>query len=93
VLFSAARIWEIAIKSGLGREGFPDPSVIARAAVSSSFSELPVRSGAAALVATLPMHHRDPFDRLLVAHAMSAPAHFYTADDQLTPYSELVEHI
>jgi PIN domain nuclease of toxin-antitoxin system len=93
VLFSAASIWEIAIKFTLGRESFPEPRVMMQAALDSGFTELPIRSGAAALVATMPMHHRDPFDRLLVAQAMSEPAHFYTADDQLKPYSELVERI
>ena len=93
VLFSAASIWEIAIKASLGREDFPKPGVIAGAAIESGLTELPVRSSAAALVETLPMHHRDPFDRLLIAQALSEPAQFYTSDDKLRQYSELVRRI
>lgn len=91
VLFSAASVWEIAIKAGLGRADFAfDPRQILRAALDTGFVELPVRSDAAALVATLPAHHRDPFDRILIAQAMSEPVRFYTADPLLPPYSELV---
>jgi PIN domain nuclease of toxin-antitoxin system len=91
VLFSAASVWEIAIKAGLGRSDFAfDPQQILRAALDTGFVELPVRSEAAALVAKLQPHHRDPFDRLLIAQAMSEPVRFYTADPVLPPYSELV---
>src|SRR5207302_2057183 len=91
VLFSAASIWEIAIKSRLGRADFGvRPDEIARAAAESGFEELPVRSAAAAIVADLPRHHRDPFDRLLIAQALTEPARLYTADPQLVRYSELV---
>jgi PIN domain nuclease of toxin-antitoxin system len=94
VLFSAASIWEIAIKSGLGRSGFAfDPAEIARAALDTGFSELAVGSKAAAHVARLPLLHRDPFDRILVAQAITEPATLYTADQQLVPYSDLVRHI
>jgi PIN domain nuclease of toxin-antitoxin system len=94
VLFSAASIWEIAIKSRLGRTGFAvKPGDIARAALDSGFSELSVGSQAAAHVAELPLLHRDPFDRLLVAQAMIEPAMLYTADQRLPMYSELVRRI
>lgn len=91
VLFSAASIWEIAIKAQLGRTDFKArPEEIARAARSTGFVELPVHAQAAALVADLPLHHRDPFDRLLVAQAMTGPLRLYTADPLLQLYSELV---
>lgn len=94
VLFSAASIWEIAIKSALGRADFQVASVeILEAAQTSGFAELPVRSAAALRVATLPHLHRDPFDRLLIAQAMTEPAVFYTADEQLERYSELVVRV
>jgi PIN domain nuclease of toxin-antitoxin system len=94
VLFSAASIWEVAIKARLRRSDFDaQPEEIAQAARATGFTELPVRSDAAALVARLPLHHRDPFDRLLVAQAMVEPLHLYTADRQLPPYSELVVFI
>ena len=91
VIFSAASLWEIAIKAGLGRLNFVfDPQQILRAALDTGFTELPVHSDAAILVAKLPPYHRDPFDRLLIAQAMSEPMHLYTADPLLPPYSELV---
>jgi PIN domain nuclease of toxin-antitoxin system len=94
VIFSAASIWEIAIKSALGRADFGvSPDEIADAALASGFTELPVRSAAAAYVAKLPAHHRDPFDRLLIAQAVTEPALLYTADPRLQAYSELVHHI
>ncbi|MBF0393560.1 MAG: type II toxin-antitoxin system VapC family toxin [Alphaproteobacteria bacterium] len=91
VLFSSASLWEIAIKTGLGREDFAvEPTEILSAALESGFVELPIHSAAAVKVASLPPHHRDPFDRLLIAQAMSEPAIFYTADTKLPAYSELV---
>lgn len=94
VLFSAASIWEIAIKSALGRADFRvPPSEIVASARKTGFAELPVRSDAMLLVATLPAYHRDPFDRLLVAQALAEPAVLYTADAQLEPYSDLVRRI
>jgi PIN domain nuclease of toxin-antitoxin system len=91
VLFSAASVWEIAIKAALGRSDFlVPPATILEAARASGFVELPVRSAAALKVASLPLHHRDPFDRLLVAQAMTEPASLYTADARLRAYSELV---
>ena len=94
VLFSAASIWEIAIKAGLGRSDFAfDPAEISRAALETGFIELAVRSNAAALVAQLPGLHRDPFDRILVAQAIVEPATLYSADQQLVRYSGLVRHI
>ena len=94
VLFSAASIWEIAIKAGLGRPDFAfDPAEIARAALDTGFTELAVRSNAAALAGRLPLLHRDPFDRVLVAQAIVEPASLYTADQQLVRYSDLVRLI
>ena len=90
-LFSAASIWEIAIKTELGRADFAaKPEDIARAAVESGFDELPISAQHAAPAARLPRHHRDPFDRLLVAQAMTEPARLLTVDAALRRYSELV---
>ena len=91
VLFSAASVWEMSIKAALGRADFQvAPAAIVEAAEATGFVELPVRAAAALKVAALPHHHRDPFDRLLVAQAMTEPAALYTADAQLRAYSELV---
>lgn len=92
VLFSAASIWEIAIKAQAGRVGFSvSPAEIATAAVNSGFDELPVRAVHAAAVHQLPLHHRDPFDRLLLAQAIGEPARLLTVDRELAKYSELVQ--
>ncbi len=94
VLFSAASIWEIAIKASLKRTDFRvSPGEIAAVALESGFTELPVNSAAAAHTAKLPAHHRDPFDRILIAQAVTEPAVFYTADAQLEVYSDLVRRI
>jgi PIN domain nuclease of toxin-antitoxin system len=94
VLFSAASAWEMSIKAALGRADFKvAPSEIVAAALDAGFEELPVRSAAALAVATLPHHHRDPFDRLLVAQAITEPARLYTADAALALYSELVVRV
>jgi len=89
VYVSAASIWEIAIKARLGKiEG--GPARLAGAIEESGFAELPVRAEHAARVALLPMHHADPFDRLLVAQAASEPLLLLTGDAALAPYGELV---
>lgn len=94
VYFSAASIWEIAIKTALGKTDFHYlPEDIAQAARDTGFAELSVSAAHGAKVAHLPQHHRDPFDRLLIAQAMLMPAQLLTADAELVPYSELVRFI
>jgi PIN domain nuclease of toxin-antitoxin system len=66
------------------------PDAIAASAIATGFSELPLRWKAAAAVAGLPLHHRDPFNRVIVAQAMVEPIHLYTVDRKLLPYSALV---
>lgn len=94
VLFSSASIWEIAIKTRLGRIDFAvQPERVATEAIDVGFAELPVGWRAAAAVADLPLHHHDPFDRIIVAQAMTEPAHLYTVDRALARYSALVHLI
>jgi PIN domain nuclease of toxin-antitoxin system len=89
VFVSAASIWEIAIKASLGRlEG--DPSEFAAAIDQSGFRELAISARHAAMVHQLPLHHRDPFDRMLVAQALSEPLRLLTSDRMLSRYTELV---
>lgn len=91
MLFSITSIWEIAIKSRLGRDSFnARPNDVYRFAIGAAFEELPVLADAAIRVAELPLHHRDPFDRLLVAQAMVGPMRLLTTDAVLMHYSELV---
>jgi PIN domain nuclease of toxin-antitoxin system len=89
VYVSSASIWEIAIKAQLGKLR-ADPDKMMNAIEESGFQELPVLSRHAVGVAKLPFHHSDPFDRLLVAQAISEPMRLVTSDAQLTAYSELV---
>jgi PIN domain nuclease of toxin-antitoxin system len=88
VLFSAVSIWEIAIKAEALRAEFGvDTATIIGAARESRFDELPITAEHAAAVAALPPHHKDPFDRLLVAQALTEPALLLTADKALAAYS------
>jgi PIN domain nuclease of toxin-antitoxin system len=94
VLFSAVSIWEIAIKAAQRRAEFrARPEAVAEEARAIGFIELVVDSSVASRVVDLPLIHRDPFDRLLVAQAIAEPAVLYTADTRLSAYSELVKRI
>ncbi|MGH7814125.1 MAG: type II toxin-antitoxin system VapC family toxin [Candidatus Binataceae bacterium] len=94
ILFSAASIWELAIKVRIGRLVLPiELEELADAARRMGFEELPVSAAHAAGVSRLPDYHRDPFDRMLVAQAIHEPARFLTADRALGRYSNLVEII
>jgi PIN domain nuclease of toxin-antitoxin system len=89
VYVSSASILEIAVKSRLKKIAV-DPMRLAQFIEKTGFHELPVTARHAALVASLPLLHSDPFDRILIAQAMSEPLHLVTTDEQLKPYSELV---
>jgi PIN domain nuclease of toxin-antitoxin system len=92
VLFSAASLWEVAIKVQTGRLTLSVPlDDLAAAADTMGLIELPVRSAHTARVASLPLHHRDPFDRLLIAEGMLEPARLLTLDRTLQQYSDLVD--
>jgi len=86
---SAASIWEIAIKSRLGKID-ADADELVAAIAASGFVELPVRSVHAAATHRLPLHHNDPFDRLLVAQALTEPLRLLSADAILGRYTDLV---
>ena len=94
LLFSPASIWEIVIKSGLGRPDFSiDPSALYNGLVSAGYKELPVTSRHALLVKTLPMLHKDPFDRILLAQAAFEGLVFITADRTLTRYPGFIVYV
>ena len=94
VYFSAASLWEIAIKHSLARDDFDFlPEDIHQLALQTGFTELPIASSHSYAIARMPWHHRDPFDRLLVAQAQSIPAYLLTTDAVLEQYSELVKRI
>lgn len=85
--FSAASIWEVAIKHGLGRPDFrADPHGLRRGLPDNGYVELPVTSEDAAAVEELPALHRDPFDRMLVAQALAEGVTLLTADAVVAQY-------
>jgi PIN domain nuclease of toxin-antitoxin system len=87
LLFSAASIWEIAIKSALRRDQVElDPRVLRRRLLDNGYAELPVTSQHAVTIDSLPLLHKDPFDRLLLAQAISEGIVLLTADTQLARY-------
>jgi PIN domain nuclease of toxin-antitoxin system len=89
VFVSAVSLWEIAIKVRVGKLK-ADVSELISSLEAANLIELPVLARHTPLVSILPLHHADPFDRLLIAQAMSEPLHLLTADPQLKQYSELV---
>lgn len=87
LFFSAASLWEIAIKQGLGREDFQvDARLLRRGLLDNGYSELPVGSEHAVAIGGLPPIHKDPFDRLLVAQAMVEGITLLTADLLVAQY-------
>lgn len=91
VFFSVASIWEVAIKFGLARADFrTDPRMLRQSLLGHRYSELPVTGEHAAAVAGLPSHHKDPFDRLLVAQSIIEGITLLTADRQVARYAEAI---
>lgn len=84
VLLSAAVVWEVAIKRSLGKLHAPDDLV--STLLSAGAQRLPVTLDHAGAVETLPWHHRDPFDRLLIAQALSEGATLISRDERFRSY-------
>lgn len=92
VLFSAATAWEIAIKFALGKLRLPAPPVafVARALAEDRLATLPISHDHALRAGELPAHHRDPFDRLLIAQAQIEGLTLLTADRRFAQYDVTV---
>ena len=87
LFFSAASLWEIAIKPGLGREDFHvDARVLRRGLLDNGYIELPITSAHAVAIDTLPPIHKDPFDRILVAQATTEGITLLTVDSLVRQY-------
>ena len=84
VFVSAASAWEISIKLALGK--LTGRGTVAALLTDYGFVELPISIAHAALVERLPTHHRDPFDRLLVAQALAEDLVLVSADEALARY-------
>lgn len=90
--YSAASLWEIAIKAAKGREDFvADTAAIRDALDANGFHELPVAGQHAVTLAGLPPIHSDPFDRMLVAQAIVEPMALITSDERLAAYPGTIE--
>ncbi len=94
VYYSAATVWEIAIKHRLARVDMPvSGKEAAGLFVEAGYEELAVTAAHAAATEDLPLHHSDPFDRLLVAQAHYEPVRLLTHDRQLLAYGGPVEFV
>jgi PIN domain nuclease of toxin-antitoxin system len=89
VYVSSVSLWESAIKAAMGKLPLA-PQALEAGALRAGFIPLPVTWAHALAVDALPMLHRDPFDRMLVAQAVSEPLQLLTHDAKLARYSPLV---
>lgn len=88
---STASVWEITIKHMLGKGDMPVSGTQAAAHFQAAgYIELPIVNAHVALLETLPPHHADPFDRLLIAQALAEPLRLLTHDATLKPYSDSI---
>lgn len=90
VYISSASIWEAAIKISLAKLD-ADIDTLISSITDEGFNELPITAKHAAQILELPSYHRDPFDRILIAQAVSEPLRLVTSDGMLRQYSELID--
>jgi PIN domain nuclease of toxin-antitoxin system len=88
VFVSAVSLWEIWLKTSIGK--LRVPAGFARKLAAEPFEDLPLRAEHTPAVATLKWHHRDPFDRMLIAQATCENLILLTADSALGAYGRLV---
>jgi PIN domain nuclease of toxin-antitoxin system len=94
LVFSAASLWEIAIKKGLGRDDFQvDARLLRRGLLDNGYSELAITSAHAVAIDSLPPVHKDPFDRLLVAQSMVEGITLLTTDPLVAKYPAPVQRV
>ena len=94
LLFSAASLWEVAIKRGLGREDFKvDARLLRRGLLDNGYSELPIISDHVVATESLPLIHKDPFDRVLVAQATVEGITLLTIDPLVSQYPGPIRHV
>jgi PIN domain nuclease of toxin-antitoxin system len=87
LLFSAASLWEVAIKRGLGRDDFKvDARLLRRGLLDNGYSELPIISDHVVATESLPLIHKDPFDRVLIAQATVEGVTLLTIDSLVSQY-------
>jgi len=87
LLFSAASLWEVAIKRGLSRADFKvDARILRRGLLDNGYGEMPIVSDHIVAIESLPVIHKDPFDRVLVAQASVEGITLLTTDSLLAQY-------
>ncbi|HEY9793729.1 MAG TPA: type II toxin-antitoxin system VapC family toxin [Candidatus Obscuribacterales bacterium] len=94
LLFSPASLWEVAIKRGLGRRDFhAEPRLLRRGLLDNGYTELSITGEHVLAIEVLPDLHKDPFDRLLVAQALSEGITLLTSDPLVAKYGGSVRRI
>ena len=94
VIFSAASLWEVAIKQSIGRDDFKvDARLLRRGLLDNGYSEIAVTSAHAVALDTLPPLHKDPFDRILLAQAKVEGITLVTADAIVAKYPGAVKRV
>jgi PIN domain nuclease of toxin-antitoxin system len=94
LFFSAASLWEIAIKRGLGRDDFQvDARLLRRGLLDNGYNELSIAGEHAVAIDSLPAIHKDPFDRILIAQAMIEGFTLLTTDPLVARYSGPVQRV
>lgn len=94
LLFSAASVWEVTIKNALGRDDFRvDPRLFRRGLLDNDYTELAITSAHTVATASLPELHKDPFDRILVAQALTEGFLLLTADEKVSQYPGPVRRV
>ena len=91
VFVSAVSLWEIWLKESLGKLRLP--ADFEERLAEGAFESLPLTGKQARLVASLPWHHRDPFDRMLVAQAQAEDLILATADEVVAAYGDFVQFV
>lgn len=92
--FSAVSIWEIAIKQNLGRRSFTiDAPTLRRGLIANGFHELPLSAEHGIATLGLPAIHQDPFDRILIAQAISENIALLTSDSQIAKYPGPIRYV
>lgn len=94
LFFSAANLWEVTIKNSLGREDFRvEPRLLRRGLLDNGYTELAITSEHAVAIDSLPIIHKDPFDRILVAQALTEGITLLTSDPWVAKYPGPVRQV
>jgi PIN domain nuclease of toxin-antitoxin system len=92
--FSAASLWEVSIKSRIGRDDFQaDARILRRSLLENNYGEIQISGEHAVAILDLPAIHKDPFDRILIAQARCEVLTLLTADPQVAQYPGPIQRV